>query len=151
LIFPVVEGIDLMGEEGFIDNRAGDVPFAAIIAELLATNLARHPEKQKVFRRMQGAVSIDLTDIETAVTLVFGGECLRIDAGIVGTPALIIRTASDRVTDLNALRIVGGLPWYFDEAGRRVVANLLTGRLKIEGMLGHPLLLTRLTKIMSVM
>ena len=136
--------------EGFIDNRAGEVPFAGIIAELLATNLERHPEKQEVFRRMQGAVAIDLNDIETAVTLVFGEGLLRIDAGIVGTPALIIRTASDRVTDLNALRIVGGLPWYFDEAGRRVVAHLLTGRLKIEGMFGHPLLLTRLTKIMSV-
>jgi hypothetical protein len=31
------------------------------------------------------------------------------------------------------------------------VAHLLAGRLKIEGMFGHPLLLTRLTKIMSVM
>jgi hypothetical protein len=138
-------------EEGFIDNHAEAVPFAGIIAELLATNVARHPEKQAVYRRMRGAVAIDLIDIETAVTLVFGGERLRIDAGIVGAPALIIRTASDRVTDLNALRIVGGLPWYFDEAGRKVVAHLLTGRLKIEGMFGHPVLLTRLTKIMSVM
>jgi len=137
--------------EGFIDNRAGEVPFAGIIAELLAINLARHPEKQEVFRRMQGAVAIDLNDIETAVTLVFGGERIRIDAGIVGAPALVIRTASERVTDLNALRIVGGLPWYFDEAGRKVVAHLLTGRLKIDGMFVHPLLLTRLTKIMSVM
>jgi hypothetical protein len=138
-------------EEGFIDNHAEDVPFAGIIAELLATNLTRHSEKQAVYRRMRGAVAIDLSDIETSVTLHFGGERLRIDAGIVGSPALIIRTASDRVTHLNALRIVGGLPWYFDEAGRRVVAHLLTGRLKIEGMFGHPVLLTRLTKIMSVM
>ncbi|MBE0558876.1 MAG: hypothetical protein IH628_16740 [Proteobacteria bacterium] len=144
-------GIDLMREEEFIDNRAGEVPFAGIIAELLATNLARNPEKQEVFRRMHGAVAIDLTDIETAVTLLFGEDRLRIDAGIVAAPALIIRTTSDRVTDLNALRIVGGLPWYFDEAGRKVVAHLLSGRLKIEGMFGHPLLLTRLTKIMSVM
>ncbi len=140
-----------MGEEGFIDNRAGDVPFAGIIAELLATNLERHPEKQEVFRRMQGAVTIDLADIETAVTLVFGGGRSRIEAGIVGTPALIIRTTSDRVTDLNAIRIVGGLPWYMDAAGRRVIGHLLTGRLKIEGMFRHPLLLTRLTEIMSVM
>ena len=135
----------------FIDNQANNVPFAGILAELLTTNLERHPERQEVFRRMQGAVAIDLTDIETAVTLLFDGDCLRIDAGIVGAPALIIRTESDRVTDLNAIRIVGGLPWYFDEAGRKVVAHLLTGRLKIGGMFGHPLLLTRLTKIMSVM
>jgi len=140
-----------MREEEFIDNRAGEVPFAGIIAELLATNLARSPEKQEVFRRMHGTVAIDLTDIETAVTLLFGEDRLRIDAGVVGAPALIIRTTSDRVTDLNALRIVGGLPWYFDEAGRKVVAHLLSGRLKIDGMFAHPLLLTRLTKIMSVM
>jgi hypothetical protein len=145
------EVTEVTAMEAFIDNRAEEVPFAGILAELLATNLERHPEKQEVFRRMQGAVAIDLIDIETAVTLVFEGGRLRIDAGIADTPALIIRTASDRVTDLNALRIVGGFPWYFDEAGRKVVAHLLTGRLKIEGMFGCPLLLTRLTKIMSVM
>jgi hypothetical protein len=137
--------------ESMIENRAQDVPFAGIIAELLTTNLERHPGKHKAFLRMRGLVAIDLADIETAVTLNFGGERLRIDGGIVGVPALIIRTASDRVTDLNGLRIFGGLPWYFDSAGRRVMGHLLSGRLKIEGMFSHPLLLTRLTKIMSVM
>ena len=96
-------------------------------------------------------MAIALADIETAVTLVFEGERLRIEAGINASSDLVIRTASDRVMDLNALRIVGGLPWYFDEAGRKVVAHLLAGRLKIEGMFTHPVLLTRLTIIMSVM
>ena len=139
-----------MREEGFIDNRVEEVPFAGILAELLTTNLAQHPEKQAVFRRMRGVVTIDLEDIETAVTLVFEKGKLRIQSEVAASPDLRIRTASDRVTDLNALRIIGGLPWYFNEAGRKVVAHLLTGRLKIEGMFGHPLLLTRLTKIMSV-
>jgi hypothetical protein len=138
-------------EEGFIVNRAGEVPFAGILADLLTGNLAQNPGKQAVFRRMRGTVAIDLADIETAVTLVFEGERLRIEAGINAGSDLIIRTASDRVMDLNALRIVGGLPWYFDEAGRKVVAHLLAGRLKIEGMFTHPVLLTRLTIIMSVM
>ncbi|MBA4423837.1 MAG: hypothetical protein C0390_12200 [Syntrophus sp. (in: bacteria)] len=137
-------------EEGFIENRAGEVPFAGILADLLTGNLAQNPGKQAVFRRMRGTVAIDLADIETAVTLVFEGERLRIEAGINASPDLIIRTASDRVMDLNALRIIGGLPWYFDEAGRKVVAQLLTGRLKIDGMFTHPVLLTRLTIIMSV-
>ena len=134
-----------------IENRAQEVPFAGILAELLTTNLAQHPEKQAVFRRMRGVVAIELEDIETAVTLVFERGKLRIQSEIAACPDLLIRTASDRVTDLNALRIVGGLPWYFDEAGRKVVAHLVTGRLKIAGLFGHPLLLTRLTKIMSVM
>ena len=140
-----------MREEGFIDNRVEEVPFAGILTELLTTNLAQHPEKQAVFRRMRGVVTIDLEDIETAVTLVFEKGKLRIQSEVAACPDLRIRTASDRVTDLNALRIIGGLPWYFDEAGRKVAAHLLSGRLKIEGMFGHPFLLTRLTKIMSVM
>ncbi len=137
--------------DGLVDNRAAEVPFAGIIAELLTTNLMQHREKLAVFRRMQGVVAIDLADIETAVTLDFQDGRLRIEAGIVGVPALIIRTTADRVTDLNTLRIVGGLPWCLDEAGRKVAAHLLRGRVRIAGMFAHPLLLTRLTTIMSVM
>ncbi|MDP1991781.1 MAG: hypothetical protein Q8K00_12260 [Syntrophales bacterium] len=138
-------------EEGVIENRADEVPFAGILADLLTGNLAQNPGKLSVFRCMRGTVAIDLADIETAVTLVFGGERLRIEAGINASSDLVIRTASDRVMDLNALRVVGGLPWYFDEAGRKVLAHLLTGRLKICGMFAHPVLLTRLTIVMSVM
>jgi len=138
-------------EEEFIENRATSVPFAGILADLLTANLTQHPEKRAVFECMRGAVAIELVDIETAVTLVFASGKLRIEEGIVGRPEIVIRTASDRVMDLNALRIVGGLPWYFDEAGRRVLGHLFSGRLKIEGLFTHPVLLTQLTKIMSVM
>jgi len=138
-------------ESGFIDNRAEQIPFAGILADLLQENLAQHPEKREVFLKMQGEVVIDLVDIEARVTLVFTGGALRIEAGASEHPALRVQTTSDRVMDLNALRIIGELPWYFDEAGRKVVAHLLTGRLKIRGMFAHPALLTRLTIIMSVM
>ena len=138
-------------EEGFIENRAEELPFAGILADLLAANLTQRPEKREAFERMRGAVAIELEDIEAAVTLVFAGGKLRIAEGIAGCPEIVIRTTSDRVMDLNALRIVGGLPWYFDEAGRRVLGHLFTGRLKISGMFVHLALLTQLTKIMSVM
>ena len=137
-------------EEGFIENRAKEVPFAGIIADLLTANLTQRPEKRAVFETMHGAAAIELDDIETVVTLVFTGGKLRIEEGIAGNPEIVIRTTSDRVMDLNALRIVGGFPWYFDEAGRRVLGHLFAGRLKISGMFVHLALLTRLTKIMSV-
>jgi hypothetical protein len=138
-------------DEGFIENRAAELPFAGILADLLMSNLTQRPEKRKIFERMRGSVTIDLEDIEAAVTLVFTAGKLRIEEGIAGRPEIIIRTTSDRVMDLNALRIVGGLPWYFDEAGRRVLGHLFAGRLKISGMFVHLALLTQLTKIMSVM
>jgi hypothetical protein len=134
-----------------IDNRADEIPFAGIIAELLRENLAQHPGKRDLLRSMRGAVVIDLTDIETTVTLVFDNGRLRIDPGAPERPSLAVRTASAQVMDLNALRIFVGIPWAFDEAGRKVVAHLLTGRLRIEGMFRHPLLLLRLTNLMSVM
>jgi hypothetical protein len=138
-------------EEGLIENRAEGLPFAGILADLLAGNLSQRPEKRAVFEAMRGTVAIDLTDIEAAVTLVFAGGKLRIEEGIAGSPEIVIRTTSDRVMDLNALKIVGGLPWYFDGAGRSVLGHLFAGRLKISGMFVHVVLLTQLTKIMSVM
>jgi hypothetical protein len=138
-------------EEGFIENRAAQIPFAGILADLLTSNLTQRPEKRAVFEAMRGAVAIELADIETAVTLAFAKGQLRIEEGIAGCPEIVIRTTSDRVMDLNALKIVGGLPWYFDEAGRSVLGHLFAGRLKISGMFVHLPLLTRLTKIMSVM
>jgi hypothetical protein len=138
-------------EEGFIENRAEELPFAGILADLLMSNLTQRPEKRAVFETMRGAVVIELRDIETAVTLVFAEGKLRIEEGIAESPEIIIRTTSDQVMDLNALRIVGGFPWYFDSAGRRVLGHLFSGRLKISGMFVHLALLTRLTKIMSVM
>lgn len=138
-------------EAGFIENRAEEVPFAGILADLLASNLGQRPEKRAIFETMRGSAAIELADIETAVTLCFADGKLRIEEGIAGNPEIVIRTASDRVMDLNALSIVCGLPWYFDESGRRVLGHLFSGRLKISGMFRHPLLLTRLTRIMSVM
>jgi hypothetical protein len=138
-------------EEGFIENRAAEIPFAGILADLLTTNLIQRPEKRKTFNKMRGAVAIELADIETAVTLFFEGGKLRIEEGVAGNPEIVIRTMSDRVMDLNALRIVGGFPWYFDGAGLRVLGHLFSGRLKISGMFIHLALLTQLTKIMSVM
>lgn len=138
-------------EAAFIDNRASGVPFAGILADLLAENLAQHPEKRKVFGKMRGGAAIALADIEAIVTLIFSDAGLRIEAGIAEDPALVIRTSSDKVMDLSAVTIVGGLPWLLDEAGRKVAVHLLTGRLKIEGMFAHPVLLVRLTHIMSVM
>ena len=138
-------------EEGLIENRTEELPFAGILTDLLTANLTQRPEKRTVFNAMRGAVAIELTDIETAVTLVFARGRLRIEEGIAGSPQIIIRTTSDCVMDLNALKIVVGLPWYLDEAGLKVLGHLFTGRLKISGMLTHLVLLTQLTKIMSVM
>jgi hypothetical protein len=134
-----------------IENQANEIPFSYIISELLETNLKQNPHKMRTFNNLYGIVAIDLKDIEATVTIHFSGGRATIKEGIVGTPDLIIRTDSDKVIGLNSLNIKFGLPYYLDEPGREVIKQLIKGELKVEGMLAHPFMLTRLTKIMSVM
>jgi hypothetical protein len=137
--------------DNLIENNASEIPFSFILSELIESNLKQKPEKMKTFKNLYGVVAIDLKDIEAAVTLFFQGGRLRIEQGIVGKPDLVIKTDSDKVVGLNSITIKFGLPYYFDEAGMTVLKQLVSGELKIEGMLAHPIKLTRLTKIMSVM
>jgi hypothetical protein len=137
--------------ENIVDNRAEAVPFSCVIADLLLGNLEQQPKKMTTFHNMFGEVALNLSDIEAAVTLIFTGGRLRIEPGILGKPDLIINSSSEKIISLNAINIKFGLPYYFDEAGRNVLKQLLNGDLKIQGLFTHPLLLTRFTKIMSVM
>ena len=134
-----------------VDNHADEIPFSSVIADLLSGNNKQKPEKMKTFQNMFGVVGLNLPDIEAAVTLIFAGGKVRIEKGIVGKPDLIINSSSEKIISLNAIKIKFGLPYYFDEAGINVIKQLLNGELKIQGMFTHPVLLTRLTKIMSVM
>jgi len=134
-----------------ITNKAQDIEFSFIIEDLIARNIAKSPAKQNIYKKMKGIATIDLPDIESAVTLIFEEGKLTIKPGIVDNPAIIIKTSYGMVTDLNMINIRWGLPYYFDEAGRRVLGHILSGRLKIKGMFSHTVLLTRLTILMSVM
>jgi hypothetical protein len=137
--------------DNLIQNNAEAIPFSFIISELLESNLKQRPDKLKSFRKLYGKVGIELTDIEACVTIVFEGGSARIEEGIADKADLVIRTDSDKVIGLNSITIKFGLPYYFDEAGLTVLKQLGNGELKIDGMFAHPIKLTRLTKIMSVM
>jgi hypothetical protein len=56
----------------------------------------------------------------------------------------------EMILELSLVHISLGLANYFDKTGRDILKELLLGKLKIEGMLRHPLQLTHLTKIFSV-
>ncbi len=134
-----------------VDNRAEEVPFSFVIADLLSSNLEQRPEKKRTFEGMWGVVGLSLPDIDAAITMIFAGGRMRIEPGIVGRPDIIITSSSDKIISLNSISIRFGLPYYFDEAGLTVLKQLAKGELRIQGMFTHPVLLTKLTKVMSVM
>jgi len=137
--------------EQLVVNNAGDVPFSGILADVLKTNLEQKPHKLKTFRNLSAVVGINVTDVGRSVSLVFTGEKVLIEEGIKEKPQVVITADSETIMGLNFVNIKWGLPYYFDEAGRNVIKLLLSGQLKIQGLLLHPIILTKVTKVMSVM
>ncbi len=112
--------------------------------------LSRSPINVRSFQALKSNVVIVASDIEITITLAFQSGKLTIYNGIVGEADLKIVTDHDVILQLSLINICLGLPNYFDKTGRDILKKLLLGKLKIEGMIKHPLQLTHLTKIFSV-
>ena len=133
-----------------LDEGAKEVGLAEIMGNLIQQNLDQKPQRISSFAALHSNVVIVARDIDITVTLAFGRGKLTIYNGIVGTPDLKIVADHDVILGLSLIHICLGLPNYFDKTGREILQRLLSGNLKIEGILRHPLQLTRLTKLISV-
>ena len=122
-----------------------------MLGGLIQSNLASRPEKLRDFNALRARVGIQVVDIEESITLDFQAGHLVVANGLGQDRTLTVRTDSETVLELSNLSIGPlGLPVYVDSVGRGVVSKLLTGRLRIDGMLANPHALNRLTRILSV-
>jgi hypothetical protein len=141
-----------------VDSRAevlyaDDEPsaFASMLGGLIEANVRSNPGKQRDFDTLKARVGIWVTDIDEGVTLDFKGGHLVVHNGLKPRRKLTIRTDADTVMSLSNLKIgLLGLPVYYDEVGRGVALKLLTGKLKIEGLLTNVMTLNTVTRIFSV-
>ena len=137
--------------ENIVVNNAEEIPFSSILASLLQENLEAKPHKKKVFNTLFGVVAIEITDLEQTLYLNFSGGQLVLEKSIEKKPHITVKAESEKIMGLNFISIKFGLPYYFDEAGRTVIKQLLSGEIKIQGMLLHLNMLTKLTKVLSIM
>ena len=125
--------------------------FAQMLGGLIEANVLANPSKRRDFDALGARVGIWVTDIDEGVTLVFDAGRLTVHNGLEPRRALTIRAEADTVMNLSNLKIGPfGLPVYYDGVGRGVVAKLVGGNLKIDGMLAHVATLNRVTRIFSV-
>jgi len=75
---------------------------------------------------------------------------LTILNGVTGHGGLNVTADSGTLMNLSNQRIKWGLPYYFDETGKEILAAMKNGRLKVEGMLRHFTTLIRFSRVMSV-
>lgn len=123
---------------------------ANILFELLRQNIARMPEKINDLQKLNTTVSLSANDIDVSVFLKFADGKLMIEDKTSADPEIEIDADSETILELSKIRIIMGFPYYLDETGREIIKRLFAGRLKIRGLFAHPIKLTRLTRIMSV-
>jgi len=123
---------------------------AEMMGGLLRANIERSPAKAAIFRALHTVVGIHIEDIEVSITLEFLGGNLLIHEGIARPPHITIRTESGTVMDLSTVAIRFGLPYLFDENGRKILENVRNGKIRMFAMPWNLLDVIRLTRVMSI-
>ena len=122
-----------------------------MLGGLIQANVESRPEKRNDFDTLIARVGVKVVDIDESVTLDFRGGLLRVSNGLKRDRKLTIRTDADTVMMLSNLAIGPfGMPVYVDGVGRHIVAKLLTGGLRIDGMLTNLPTLNQVTRVFSV-
>jgi hypothetical protein len=127
-----------------------DAGLPVMIAGIIKGNLEAKPQRKGDFNALDGNIYMKADDIDIDMTLVFEKGKLTVHSGKAGEPKISISTDSETLLDLANIDVVLGLPYYFDKTGLGVLKKLfITRELKIGGLLTHPIMLTRFTKLMS--
>lgn len=121
---------------------------AMLVADLIGQNLARDPARQALLRPLVAV--LEAPDAEVTVFLRIGRDDVRVGDGDAHDAHVRIQTTSDRLLDLTTAPLRFGLPDPLRPEGRAIVADLLRRRIRIGGLLRHPLRLARLTELLSV-
>jgi len=129
---------------------ADAVGLAVMIADLIRQNLERDPRKDADFRKLAASVSMEVPDAEVTITLEFSRGALLVHGGRHDRAHLRIRADSTTLLALPLVRISAGLPNLFSPESSALRNGLLSGGVRIGGMLRHPLRLVRFTRLMSV-
>ncbi len=121
---------------------------AMMLADLLRQNLARDPGRARSLMPMLAC--IEAPDAGVAVTMrVAPGRVVLAD-GVDTEAGVTVRADSGRLLRLTAAPLLWGLPDVRSSRGRRALADILTGRVRVRGMVRHPGQLRRLTRLLSV-
>jgi hypothetical protein len=119
-----------------------------LVAELLEQNLARDPGRRRLLRRCVAV--LEAPDAGVTIHLRIAPEEVRVGDGDVPDAHLRVRADAERLLGLTTAPLRLGLPDVTRPEGRAVIRDLLRGRLRVRGLVRHPLRLARLTSLLSV-
>ena len=128
----------------------GDDPsgLAELLAGLLEQNLAREPARAAHLR--PSLVVLAAPDAGVAVTVRLAPGSVHVADGVAPDAHLRIVADADRLLALAAAPLRAGLPDLLHREGRGAIADIVTGRVRVRGLVRHPVRLARFTTLLSV-
>jgi hypothetical protein len=121
---------------------------ARMLAGLLEGNLARRPERAALLR--PAVVEIGATDAGVAVTVRLDGGRVRVSNGTGGPrPDVRVRASGHDLLALSAAPLRFGFPDPFRREGRAVLGRIASGEVRVSGMVRHPIVLSRFSRLLS--
>lgn len=121
---------------------------ASLLADLLRQNLARSPALGRLLGRSSTA-AIEATDADVGATLRIGGGSVRVEPAADPSAPVLVRGGSEELLLLTAAPLRGGMPDVLDARGRRAIAALLRGRVRVRGLVAHPRQVLDLIRLLS--
>ena len=120
---------------------------AAMLGGLIEQNLERDPSRVRLLR--PSVASISAPDAGVSVTIRLQPRRVVVSDG-AGQAHVRITADSSKLLELTAVPLRFGLPDPFSAAGRAVLRDVLTRRVRIGGMVAHPRRMARLSMLLSV-
>jgi hypothetical protein len=96
------------------------------------------------------SATITVPDAGVAITVRTRPGEVEIRDGVDPGAQLAIKADSERLLSLTSAPLRFGLPDVFDARGRAVLRDVVSGRVRIRGMVAHPRRLARLSSLLSV-
>lgn len=122
---------------------------AEMVAGLLEANLLRRPEREALLR--PAVIGIEAANAGVAITVRLTERRIEISNGAaIRGSDLRIRADGADLLALSASPLRLGLPDPLTGQGRAILRRVMRGRVRISGMLRHPIVLSRFARLLSV-
>ena len=132
----------------YVDDEPSGL--ATMVGGLIEANLHHDLARRDLLK--PAVIGLAARDAEVGITLALLPDTVRISNGSPnGRAHLQIVTDAASLIELAATPLRFGLPDVFRAEGRVVARKVLRGRIRIRGMIRHPVRLARLSKLLSVM
>jgi hypothetical protein len=130
---------------------------ADLVGRLIQTNLETEPDRRRLLRDTIVLLTASDAAIEATVTLstagvdVANGRAKGLANGVGGRRAhLVIAADAYDLIELAGAPLRFGFPDVMRPQGRSVIRRIATRRVRVSGMLRHPIRLSRFTRLLSV-